>query len=149
MSSTELTLDLRDISFAMKEWLPIEQLSESEKFSEFDGDTLDMMVQEGIRFAIDVVSPTRAESDREGCRIQDGRVKVSKCLHEPYQQAYEMGWATMRVSQEYGGMGAPATLGLIINEALNGANLGLSMFFGLTSGAAELIDNFGTPPVEV
>ena len=34
MSSTELTLDLRDISFAMKEWLPIEQLSESEKFSE-------------------------------------------------------------------------------------------------------------------
>ncbi|MDG1178094.1 MAG: acyl-CoA dehydrogenase family protein, partial [SAR324 cluster bacterium] len=144
MSSTELTLDLRDISFAMKEWLPIEQLSESEKFSEFDGDTLDMMVQEGIRFAIDVVSPTRAESDREGCRIEDGRVKVSKCLHEPYQQAYEMGWATMRVSQEYGGMGAPATLGLIINEALNGANLGLSMFFGLTSGAAELIDTFGS-----
>ena len=77
MSSTELTLDLRDISFAMKEWLPIEQLSESEKFSEFDVDTLDMMVQEGIRFAIDVVSPTRSESDREGCRIEDGRVKVS------------------------------------------------------------------------
>ena len=101
MSSTELTLDLRDISFAMKEWLPIEQLSESEKFSEFDGDTLDMMVKEGIRFAIDVVSPTRAESDREGCRIQDGRVKVSKCLHEPYQKAYELVWASMRFSQEY------------------------------------------------
>jgi hypothetical protein len=41
-------------------------------------------------------------------------------------------------------MGAPATLGLVINEALNGANLGLSMFFGLTSGAAELIDTFGS-----
>ena len=144
MSSTALTLDLRDISFAMKEWLPIGKLSESEKFSEFDVDTLDMMVQEGIRFAIDVVSPTRSESDREGCRIEGGRVKVSKCLHEPYKKAYEMGWATMRVSQEYGGMGAPATLGLIINEALNGANLGLSMFFGLTSGAAELIDTFGS-----
>jgi len=144
MSSTALTLDQRDISFAMKEWLPIGKLSESEKFSEFDVDTLDMMVQEGIRFAIDVVSPTRSESDREGCRIEGGRVKVSKCLHEPYKKAYEMGWATMRVSQEYGGMGAPATLGLIINEALNGANLGLSMFFGLTSGAAELIDTFGS-----
>ena len=144
MSSTELTLDQRDISFAMKEWLPIEQLSESEKFSEFDVDTLDMMVQEGIRFAIDVVSPTRTESDREGCHIEDGRVKVAECLHEPYKQAYELGWATMRVSQEYGGIGAPATLGLIINEALNGANLGLSMFFGLTSGAAELIDTFGS-----
>ena len=80
MSSTELTLDLRDIIFAIKEWLPINQLSESEKFSEFDLDTLEMMVQEGIRFAIEVVSPTRTESDREGCSIEEGRVKVSKCF---------------------------------------------------------------------
>ena len=137
MSSTELTLDQRDILFALREWLPIGKLSESEKFSEFDADTLEMMVQEGIRFAIDVISPTRTAGDREGCRMVDGRVKVPECLHEPYQKAYEMGWASMRVSQEYGGMGAPATLGLIVNEAMNGANLGLSMFFGLTSGAAE------------
>ena len=133
MSSTELTLDQRDIRFAAQEWLKIGQLSESEKFAEFDQDTLDLMVQEGIRFAIDVVSPTRSESDREGCRIEDGRVKVPKCLHEPYQQSYELGWASMGVSQEYGGMGAPATLGLIVNEAMNGANLGLSMFFGPVS----------------
>ena len=66
MSSTELTLDQRDIHFALRECLPIEKLSESELFSEFDVDTVDMMVQEGIRFAIDVVSPTRTESDREG-----------------------------------------------------------------------------------
>jgi len=144
MSSTELTLDQRDIRFATQEWLKIGQLSESEKFAEFDQDTLDLMVQEGIRFAIDVVSPTRSESDREGCRIEDGRVKVPKCLHEPYQQSYELGWASMGVSQEYGGMGAPATLGLIVNEAMNGANLGLSMFFGLTSGAADLIDTYGS-----
>ena len=63
MSSTELTLDQRDIRFAAQEWLKIGQLSESEKFAEFDQDTLDLMVQEGIRFAIDVVSPTRSESD--------------------------------------------------------------------------------------
>ena len=144
MSSTELTLDQRDIRFAAHEWLKIGQLSESEKFAEFDQDTLDLMVQEGIRFAIDVVSPTRSESDREGCRIEDGRVKVPKCLHEPYQQSYELGWASMGVSQEYGGMGAPATLVLIVNEAMNGANLGLSMFFGLTTGAADLIDTYGS-----
>jgi len=144
MSSTELTLDQRDIRFAAQEWLKIGQLSESEKFAEFDQDTLDLMVQEGIRFAIDVVSPTRSQSDREGCRIEDGRVKVPKCLHDPYQQSYELGWASMGVSQEYGGMGAPSTLVLIVNEAMNGANLGLSMFFGLTTGAADLIDTYGS-----
>ena len=144
MSSRELTLDQRDISFVIREWLPIGQLSESEKFADFDEETLDLMVQEGIRFAIEVVAPTRSESDREGCRMEDGRVKVSKCLRKPYQQAYELGWASVSASSEYGGMGAPATLGLIVNEALSGANLGLCMFFGLTSGAAKLIETFGS-----
>ena len=144
MSSSELSLDQRDIRFAIREWLPIGRLSKSEKFSDFDEETFDLMVQEGIRFAIEVVAPTRSESDHEGCHMEDGRVKVSKCLHKPYQQAYELGWASISASSEFGGIGAPATLGLIVNEALSGANLGLCMFFGLTSGAAELIETFGS-----
>ena len=144
MSSTDLTLDKRDISFTIKEWLKLGKLNNSEKFAEFDQDTLEMMVEEGIRFAIEVVFPTRAESDRNGCRIEDGRVKVSECLHKPYQKAYELGWASTSDSQEYGGIGAPATIGLIVSEAINGANLGLGMFFGLTSGAAKLIETYGS-----
>ena len=144
MSSTDLTLDKRDISFTIREWLQLGKLKNSELFAEFDQDTLDMMVEEGIRFAIEVVFPTRAESDRKGCRIEGGRVKVSECLHKPYQKAYELGWASTANSQEYGGMGAPATIGLIVSEAINGANLGLGMFFGLTSGAAKLIETYGS-----
>ena len=144
MSSTDLNLDLRDIHFAIREWLPIEQLKESKLFSEFDEDTLELMVQEGIRFAIDIIAPTRAESDRVGCSIVNGRVKVPRCMHEPYQKAYELGWSSMRVPQEYGGMGAPSILALIVNEAMTGANLSLTMCFGLTSGAANLIDTFGS-----
>ena len=85
MSSTDLTLDQRDISFAISEWLQLGKLNNSEKYAEFDQDTLEMMVKEGIRFAIEVVSPTRAESDRKGCRMEEGRVKVSECLHKPFQ----------------------------------------------------------------
>ena len=61
--------------------------------------------------------------------IEEGQASQGEEIN-PYQQSYELGWASMGVSQEYGGMGAPATLGLIVNEAMNGANLGLSMFFG-------------------
>ena len=144
MSSTDLTLDQRDISFAISEWLQLGKLNNSEKYAEFDQDTLEMMVKEGIRFAIEVVFPTRAESDRKGCRLEEGRVKVSECLHKPFQKAYELGWASISDSPEYGGMGAPATIGLIVSEAINGANLGLGMFFGLTSGAAKLIETYGS-----
>ena len=67
MSSTDLTLDQRDISFAIIEWLKLDKLKNSEKYADFDQDTFEMTVKEGIRFAIEVVFPTRAESDRKGC----------------------------------------------------------------------------------
>jgi len=144
MSATALTLDLRDISFALGEWLPIKKIGNSKIFSEFDKDTIDLMVKEGISFAIDVISPTRAESDKVGCILEKGRVKVPKCMHKPYQKAYELGWASIRVPKEYGGMGAPSLLALIVNEAMTGGNLCLTMCFGLTAGAANLIYTFGS-----
>ena len=144
MSSTNLTLDLRDIRFAFKEWLPIDKLKKSEIFSEFDEDTFDLMVKEGISFAIDVISPTRTESDRVGCNLENGRVKVPSCMHEPYKKAYELGWSSIRVPKDFGGMGAPSLLALIVNEAMTGGNLCLTMCFGLTAGAANLIYTFGS-----
>ena len=144
MSVTDLTLDIRDISFAFGEWLPIDKIGNSEIFSEFDKETFDLMVKEGIGFAIDVISPTRAESDRVGCILENGRVKVPKCMHTPYQKAYELGWSSIRVPKDYGGMGAPSLLALIVNEAMTGGNLCLTMCFGLTAGAANLIYTFGS-----
>ena len=85
MSSTDLSLDIRDIRFAFKEWLPIKKINESEIFADFDEETFDLLVQEGIRFAVDVIAPTRSESDRIGCIIENDRVKVPNCLHIPYQ----------------------------------------------------------------
>jgi len=144
MSSTDLSLDIRDIRFAFREWLPINELKKSKIFSEFDENTLDLMVQEGINFAIDVIAPSRVESDRVGCNIENGRVKVPKCMHEPYKKAYSLGWSSIRSPREYGGMGAPSILALIVNEAMTGGNLCLTMCFGLTAGAANLIYTFGS-----
>ena len=144
MSSTNLSLDTRDIRFAFKEWLPIQKINESEIFAEFDEETFDLLVQEGISFALEVIAPTRTESDRIGCIIENGRVKVPNCLHEPYQKAYELGWSSIRAPKDFGGMGAPSILALIVNEAMTGGNLCLTMCFGLTAGAANLISTFGS-----
>ena len=44
------------LSSQSREWLQLGKLNNSEKFAEFDQDTVEMMVKEGIRFAIEVVS---------------------------------------------------------------------------------------------
>ncbi len=144
MSSTDLTLDEQDIHFLLKDWLNVSRLSQYDSFKDFDQETIEMLVEEGLRFATDVVAPSRTESDRQGCRMEDGRVVTPECMKEPYRKGYELGWAALNASPEYGGQGAPASVGLAVNEGINAGNPGLSAHFALTIGAARLVESFGS-----
>ncbi len=148
MSSTELVIDARDIRFVMNEWLEVEKLSKFPRYADFDQETITLLLEEGHKFAVEVISPTRAESDREGCRVVEGRVKVPACLQKPYEQAYELGWASIGSNPQYGGQGAPRTIQIAISEGMAGGNMGLAMYFALTEGAMELIESFGTEPLK-
>ncbi len=144
MSSTDLVVDLPEIRFVLNEWLKVAKLSEQERFQAFDAETVDLMLQEAATFATDVVAPTRQETDRKGAWMEDGRVKVAECMREPYRQAYELGWGSITSDPDFGGQGAPSSLGLAVNEGLIGGNQAVSSFFGLTEGCARLILSFGT-----
>ncbi len=144
MSSTDLTLDAQEIHFILKDWLNLSRLTEYECFKDFDEETVEMLLEEGMRFAIDVVAPSRMESDRIGCSMENGRIKSPECMKEPYRKGFELGWAALNASPEYGGQGAPASVGLAVNEGVNAGNPGLSAHFALTTGAARLVESFGT-----
>ena len=143
MGSTDFAIDSQDIRFVVREWLHAEQLSQHSRFEAFDADTLDLMLQESEKFSAEVLFPTRTETDREGCRVEDGRVRMPKCLTKPYQQSYKLGWGSLCSDPDYGGQGAPVTLGLAVSEATVAGNQAITSFFALTSGAARLILSFG------
>ncbi len=144
MSTTELVVDTQDIEFCLFEWLQIDQLQKFPKYEDFDAETLGLLVTEGMKFAVEVIAPTNMAADREGCSVVDGNATVPKCLHNAYNQAYELGWASITASQEFGGQGAPEAIGLALSEGTLGGNLALGMYFGLTQGAMELIESFGS-----
>ncbi len=148
MSSTDLTVDIEDIEFCLFDWLDISQLQDVPKYQDFDRETMQLLLREGTKFAREVIAPTNVEADREGCRVVDGAAVVPKCLHDAYRQAYQLGWASITASREFGGQGAPETIGLAISEANLGANLALTMYFGLTQGAMELIESFGAAELQ-
>jgi alkylation response protein AidB-like acyl-CoA dehydrogenase len=144
MSTTELVVDTQDIEFCLFEWLQVDQLQQFPKYADFDEETLNLLVTEGLKFAKEVIAPTNMQADREGCSVVDGHAVVPQCLHDPYKQAYELGWAAITASQEFGGQGVPEAIGLALSEATLGGNLALGMYFGLTQGAMELIESYGT-----
>lgn len=99
--------------------------------------------KEAQTFARQVMEPSRAHSDREGCRMENGSVRVCASLKASYLDAYRLGYASPGSDPAYGGAGLSFSECLTIKEEIAAANMGLFMFFVLTEGAARLIDAFG------
>jgi alkylation response protein AidB-like acyl-CoA dehydrogenase len=137
--------DLREIQFLLFEQFGITDILGKEPYQEWGPDEVKMVLDECYRFATEVLGPTNAVGDREGCRLENGAVTAPKVFEDAWNRLYEAGWRQLSVAPEYGGQGAPVTLQAIAEELFSGANPAFMMYPGLAHGAAELIAHFGTP----
>jgi alkylation response protein AidB-like acyl-CoA dehydrogenase len=138
--------DLREIQFVLFEQLKLQDLLGKPPFENWGVDDVKMVLPEVYRFACEVSGPLNATGDQEGCKLIDGQVKVPSGFHEAWKRLYEAGWVTLSAETEYGGQGAPSTLGSVATELISGSNTSFQMYGGLTLGASELISSFGTEP---
>ncbi|MEM7605699.1 MAG: acyl-CoA dehydrogenase [Myxococcota bacterium] len=136
--------DLRDYEFLLFEQFRLDELLGQAPYEEWDADTIKEIFSQVYRFVTDVTGPLNAVGDRQGCRVEDGKVKVPDGFKDAWDRIYEAGWRTIASPVEYGGMGAPATIGILTDELLSGSNTAFNMYPGLALGAAEVIAHFGT-----
>ena len=141
---SNLLVNTRDQQFVLFELLGIEKLFESEIYKDFSKDDVLMMQNEAEKMAVNVILPTLAEGDKEGCHFKDGNVTVPKCYHEAYKKYVEAGWLCPMQSPDVGGQGMPASVSIATSELMGAANYAILMYPGLTVGAAHLIETFGT-----
>jgi alkylation response protein AidB-like acyl-CoA dehydrogenase len=136
--------DLREIQFVLFEQLKLQELLGKAPFENWGIDDVKMVVPEVYRFACEVSGPLNAVGDQEGCKLIDGNVKTPSGFREAFKRLCEAGWNVLSAEAEYGGQGAPRTLGSVVTELISGSNTSFQMYGGLTLGAAELIASFGT-----
>lgn len=137
-------VDMRDVKFQLFEWLPTEKLLQTERFSQWARQDLEMVLEEAYKLAAEVLAPTNKEGDRVGAQFVDGKVVMPPSFRDAYQKLCEGGWISCINSPEFGGMGLPEVVGTAINEFFFGANISLSLTALLTRGAGYLIEKFGT-----
>ncbi len=136
--------DMRDVVFQLFEWLPTRELLGHERFSAWDPDSVEMVLQEAFKLSQEVLAPANVEGDRVGARWEDGKVFLPPSFHEAYQKIKEGGWIGCINNPEYGGMGLPEVVGTAVNEFFFGSNISLSLTALLTRGAGYLVEKFGT-----
>ncbi|MBU3915688.1 acyl-CoA dehydrogenase N-terminal domain-containing protein, partial [bacterium] len=135
--------DMRDIEFALYEQLKVEELCESELYSDLNKKTMNMVISEARQLAIKEMLPTYQLGD-EGCTFDNGMVKVPESFHR-VNELYKAGeWLAMADEPELGGGGMPYVIHLVANELFLGANMPYMLYPGLTHGAAKLVKEFGT-----
>lgn len=142
---TQHISDKRDIEFVLHEQLDISEVTNSEKFQDFNNKkTINMIVNEARNLAIKEILPTNREGDEEGCTFDNGEVKVPKCYHRVWNLMREGEWIAMTEDPEVGGQGMPRMLSTAVGEMFTGANISFMIYPGLALGAGELFEAFGT-----
>ncbi|MDH5493120.1 MAG: acyl-CoA dehydrogenase [Myxococcales bacterium] len=137
--------DIRDLNFLLFEHFKLQELLGQEPYAEWDEETVRAVLDEVYRFVCDVTGPLNRSGDEQGCRLEGGHVYAPDGFKEAWTKLYEAGWKSLAVKAEFGGQDSPSALAVCAEELLSGSNTAFSMYPGLTVGAAEVVDHFGTP----
>lgn len=135
----------RDQRFIITDVLNVQQYADLPAFEDAPADIVDAILEEGGKFAENVLHPLNKVGDVQGCELQpDGEVKVPDGFADAYKQLTEGGWTALSADPEYGGQGLPHYLNLAFNEMVTSTNMAFGMYPGLTGGAVHALHVGGT-----
>jgi alkylation response protein AidB-like acyl-CoA dehydrogenase len=134
----------RNIEFLVTEVLKLEELCSLPYFSDHTAETFQLYLRSAAKLARDVVFPTYREMDITPPQLIDGRIVVHPGLKELFPRVVELGVLTASRPAEVGGQQLPTSVAALANGYLMAANLSVFGYLGLTTGAARLLEAFGS-----
>jgi alkylation response protein AidB-like acyl-CoA dehydrogenase len=141
------TPPLRDMQFVMHEVLNVvDALKVCPQHADIDTDTINAVLEEGGKFAVEVIFPLNISGDEEGCKLDRDThvVTTPKGFKEAFEQYVAGGWPGLGSDPAFGGQGLPMVVNTCFYEMLNSANQAWTMYPGLTHGAHAALHTHGT-----
>lgn len=135
---------LEHMRFILHEVLDISSHCLAINKPEVNEELVNAVLNEGSRFASDVVAPLNRSGDEQGARQEGQRVTTPDGFQAAYRQYREAGWASMTGPEDFDGQGLPLALAGAFHEMLMGANLAFRIYSGLTEGAVLALNKHGS-----
>jgi len=106
-------------------------------------DLIGAVLEEAARFAHEQLEPLNAIGDKQGCRIEDGRVKTPPPHDAVWSAFAQGGWTSIDLPEAHGGQGLPLLLALAAQETFDRACPAFGMLVVPTRSAVRLIEAHG------
>lgn len=144
MAANSFVYDTRELKFVVKEWLDMDKVLGFEPYRDYySKDDFDFFLDVAYKIATEVLAPVNEDSDTIGVRFEDGKVITPDSFKNAYQTCIEAGIGPMIADRKVEGH-MPKSMYMPMMETLLASNSTLPLYWNLTAGAAELIQNYGT-----
>jgi alkylation response protein AidB-like acyl-CoA dehydrogenase len=110
-----------------------------------DAAGLAAIIEQCAQFCDEVLAPNRIPADREGARLENGRVRCPEGHVRAYQAWVEGGWQSLTAPEHFGGQGLPFGLWAAVVELVTAADMAFGLCPLLTAGAIEAIERHASP----
>jgi alkylation response protein AidB-like acyl-CoA dehydrogenase len=134
----------RNLKFMLYEVHDVVSLTQYEYYAEHNRKMFDMVLKAAGKVAKDLLFPIFEEMDRKQPELVNGEVNVHPAVRKIMQEFGEGGWITARVPFNLDGEQLPHLIADTCEYLFQCANYSANAYHGLTAGAANLIETFGS-----
>ena len=137
-----------NLKFLLHEVFPVAELCQRDYFKEHTPESFDMMLEAADSLAATHLRPILEEMDRNPPTLEGDRIKVHPHIHKLMKKFGEDGWISMSAPHQLGGMQVPFTVMQSVAFIMAAANYSTMVFPFLSTGAAHLIETFGSKELQ-
>ena len=134
----------KNLRFLLYDVLDAESLTRHAYFREHSRGTFDMVLDTALKIGRDLLQPYLREMDQEPPKLIEGQVKVHPMVKKFMTECGEGGWIAAGAPFERDGQQLPAIIVNAFMFIFGAANYSASAYPMLTTGAAHLIESFGS-----
>jgi len=138
----------KNLKFTLYDVHNVEELLGHNMFSDYNKESFDMVLDTAKNIAAGFMYPLYSEMDKNPPEYTGSTIKVNPAVKEYMLTSGEGGWINATFPPEHGGQQMPLSLFNACMFIFASANYSLSVYPGLTSGAASLIYNYGTEELQ-
>jgi len=137
------------LEFLLQEWLPAEEIFAYPKFSDYySKEDIKAFLNPILKMSKELIEPTNDDGEANPVKFENGKVTTPPSFGPLFHQLQQEGWGTSNIDESEDAMVMPHILHAMVWEMFGAANPTFGPYIILTSGAAGLIQSFGSDKIK-